>query len=134
MPTGRIGIDVVAVSRVRELLTPNQEPVLRRMLSDVELHASSTQDGLDPVGLAGRIAAKEAVFKLFHVAGQPVPWLTTEILNGPGGWPVVRLHGRAAALAASAGIEEIAVSITHDGAYAIAVATADRAEVMTGET
>jgi len=35
------------------------------MLSDVELCASSTQDGLDPVGIAGRIAAKEAVFKLF---------------------------------------------------------------------
>jgi holo-[acyl-carrier protein] synthase len=134
MPTGRIGIDVVAVTRVRELLTPSQEPVLRRMLSDAELRASATGDGPDPVGIAGRIAAKEAVFKLFHVAGQPVPWLTTEILNGPGGWPVVRLHGRAAALAASAGIEEIAVSITHDGAYAIAVATADRAEVTTGET
>jgi holo-[acyl-carrier protein] synthase len=124
MSPGRIGVDIVPVARVRELV----EPSLRRMLSEVELHELSTKGGIDVVGVAGRIAAKEAVFKLFHAAGQPVPWLTTEILNGPGGWPSVRLHGRAAALADSAGIGEIAVSITHDGAYAIAVAAADRAD------
>ncbi|NBH03206.1 holo-ACP synthase [Amycolatopsis sp. SID8362] len=122
MPTKRIGIDVVPLSRVRELVGPDSGPALRRMLSPAELLNTSTPDGPDMAGIAGRLAAKEAVFKLFHVGGQPVPWLSTEVLKDDGGWPVVRLSGRAARLAAEAGLGEIEISITHDDAYAIAVA------------
>jgi holo-[acyl-carrier protein] synthase len=114
VPGARIGVDVVAVQRVRELIAG---PGLGRMLLPAELG-----DGTDAVGIAGRLAAKEAVFKLFHAADAPVPWLSTEIRTEPGGWPTVRLHGRAATLAESAGITDISISITHDGAYAIAVA------------
>jgi holo-[acyl-carrier protein] synthase len=135
MSIGRIGVDVVPLGRVRGLI---DSPALRRMLTDCELRLSSTSDGVDASGVAGRIAAKEAVFKLFHVSGQPMPWLTTEILKGPGGWPEVRLSGRAALLAERAGIGHIAISITHDESYAIAVAAAaapnqalPRGEVMT---
>ncbi|WP_433260035.1 4'-phosphopantetheinyl transferase superfamily protein [Actinosynnema sp. CS-041913] len=119
MPIGRIGVDIVPLDRVRGLIAG---VALRRMLSESEFRLSSTSDGLDPSGIAGRIAAKEAVFKLFHVSGQPMPWLTTEILKGPGGWPEVRLSGRAARLAERAGIRHIAISITHDESCAIAVA------------
>ncbi|UMP03354.1 holo-ACP synthase [Amycolatopsis sp. EV170708-02-1] len=122
MPARRIGIDVVPLSRVRELVAQDAETALRRMLSAAELLSSSTPDGPDLPGIAGRLAAKEAVFKLFHVGGQPVPWLSTEVLKSDGGWPVVRLTGRAARLAREAGLGEIEISITHDDAYAIAVA------------
>ncbi|MEU5693156.1 4'-phosphopantetheinyl transferase superfamily protein [Actinosynnema sp. NPDC020468] len=118
---GRIGVDVVPLDRARRLIG---EPALRRMLSADELLLSSTSDGVDAAGVAGRLAAKEAVFKLFHATGETMPWLHTEILRGAGGWPEVRLHGRAARLAAEAGIEHITVSITHDDACAIAVAAA----------
>ncbi|KAA2264202.1 4'-phosphopantetheinyl transferase superfamily protein [Solihabitans fulvus] len=119
---GRIGIDVVPLSRVHGLIVDGDGAALHRLLSAAELSVSRTPDGLDPSGIAGRLAAKEAVFKLFHAAGQPVPWLATEILKSAGGWPEVRLSGRAARLAELAGIERIDISITHDEAYAIAVA------------
>jgi holo-[acyl-carrier protein] synthase len=122
----RIGVDLVPLDRVRQLLSQPGTPVLRRMLSAEELSLSVTAAGPDQAGLAGRLAAKEAVFKLFHAAGQTLPWLATEILKDPGGWPLVRLSGKAAALAAAAGIGHIEVSISHDENYAVAVAVATR--------
>ncbi|MEE1783899.1 holo-ACP synthase [Streptomyces sp. SP17BM10] len=118
MSRPRIGVDLVPLTRIHELL-----PVLRRFLSTDELTASRTPDGVpDPSGIAGRLAAKEAVFKLFGTAGRPVPWQGIEILRGPGGRPEVRLGGSAAELAADAGLGPIDISISHDGGFAIAVA------------
>jgi holo-[acyl-carrier protein] synthase len=96
--------------------------MLARMLSADEIRLSHGDAGPDIPGIAGRLAAKEAVFKLFHAPGEPLPWRGIEILTAEGGWPVVRLDGRAAALARRAGIDHIAVSITHDDPCAVAVA------------
>jgi holo-[acyl-carrier protein] synthase len=121
----RIGVDLVPLSRVRELLDPGIGPVLRRFLSAEELTVSRTPDGApDQAGIAGRLAAKEAVFKLLGAVGRTVPWQGIEVLRGPGGRPGVRLSGGAAELARSAGLGPIDVSISHDGGFAIAVAAA----------
>ncbi|ARQ72179.1 DNA-binding protein [Streptomyces marincola] len=120
--TGRVGVDLVPFSRVRGLLKPGAGPALDRMLSADELRLSRTSDGPDVPGIAGRLAAKEAVFKLFHVSGQTLPWQDIEILRGAGGWPSVRLRGRARELARQAGVDHIAVSIAHDEPCAVAVA------------
>ncbi len=96
---------------------------LDRMLSATELGLCRGVE-FDVAGVAGRIAAKEAVFKLFRATRGALPWPTIEILKGAGGWPEVELSGRAAALAEQARIEQISVSITHDGPYAVAVAVA----------
>jgi holo-[acyl-carrier protein] synthase len=120
----RIGIDLVPLDRVRDMVENSAVPQLDRMLSEEELTLSHSTSVLDVAGVAGRIAAKEAVFKVFHAAREALPWLTIEILKGRGGWPEVRLSGRAAMLATDAQIEQIAVSITHDGSYAVAVAVA----------
>ncbi|MFF5635638.1 holo-ACP synthase [Streptomyces sp. NPDC012825] len=126
-------MDLVPLSRVRALLAPDPgtgtEPgtgtLLARLLSAAELVASRTPDGVpDPSGIAGRLAAKEAVFKLLGSVGKPVPWQGIEVLRGPGGRPGVRLSGRAAELARTAGIGPIDVSISHDAGFAIAVAAA----------
>ncbi|WP_240468061.1 holo-ACP synthase [Streptomyces dangxiongensis] len=117
---GRVGIDMVPFDRVRELV--RDEPLLARMLSEEEIRLCRGDTGPDVPGIAGRLAAKEAVFKLFHTAGQTLPWRGIEILTADGGRPVVRLAGRAAELARRAGIEHIAVSITHDEPCAVAVA------------
>ncbi|MGP3983168.1 holo-ACP synthase [Streptomyces sp. KR80] len=124
-PTPRIGVDLVPIARVPALLVPESGPALHRMLTARELSLCRTADGApDAAGIAGRLAAKEAVFKLFAATGQPLPWLSTEILRGPGGRPEVRLCGRAADLAERAGLGPIDVSISHDGGFAIAVAAA----------
>ncbi|MFE0777462.1 holo-ACP synthase [Streptomyces sp. NPDC058861] len=138
-----IGVDLVPLSRVRDLLGPvtgpvtgpgtgtdpgsrsgsDPGPLLGRFLSAEELAASRTPDGApDPSGIAGRLAAKEAVFKLLGSVGRPVPWQGIEVLRGPGGRPGVRLSGRAAELARTAGVGPIDVSISHDAGFAIAVA------------
>ncbi|MFC8586404.1 holo-ACP synthase [Streptomyces sp. NPDC057217] len=99
--------------------------LLRRFLSVEELAVSRMPDGApDPSGIAGRLAAKEAVFKLLGSVGKPVPWQGIEVLRGPGGRPGVRLSGRAAELARTAGVGPIDVSISHDAGFAIAVAAA----------
>ncbi|MCA1219636.1 holo-ACP synthase [Streptomyces sp. 8L] len=117
---GRVGIDMVPFGRVRDLVRDG--PLLARMLSPEEIELSHGTEGPDIPGIAGRLAAKEAVFKLFHAPGQTLPWRGIEILTADGGWPVVRLAGRAAELAERAGIEDISVSITHDDPCAVAVA------------
>ena len=122
MVSGRVGIDLVPFGRVRDLVRPGNEPMLARVLSAEEIRLSHTDAGPDIPGIAGRLAAKEAVFKLFHAPGQTVPWRGIEILTADGGWPVVRLGGQAAALARRAGIDHIAVSVTHDDPCAVAVA------------
>ncbi|MEV7342774.1 holo-ACP synthase [Streptomyces sp. NPDC093544] len=117
----RVGVDLVPLSRIPQLLEPQSGPALHRMLTPEERRLS------DEAGAAGRLAAKEAVFKLFGAIGEPVPWLATEILPGAGGRPHVRLTGRAARLAEQAGLGPIDISISHDGGWAIAVAAATTA-------
>ncbi|MEC3979804.1 holo-ACP synthase [Amycolatopsis sp. H20-H5] len=116
----RVGIDLVPFNRVHQLV--RDELMLARMLSAAEIRLSQGSEGPDIAGIAGRLAAKEAVFKLFHAPEQTLPWRSIEILTAEGGWPVVRLAGRAAELARRAGIDDIAVSITHDHPCAVAVA------------
>ncbi|MFD3661974.1 holo-ACP synthase [Streptomyces sp. NPDC058659] len=125
-----IGVDLVPLSRVGELLDPDAGPpvlgigpLLGKYLSAEELTVSRTPDGApDQARIAGRLAAKEAVFKLLGAVGRPVPWQGIEVLRGPGGRPGIRLSGRAAELARAAGLGPIDVSISHDAGFAIAVA------------
>ncbi|KJK56577.1 DNA-binding protein [Saccharothrix sp. ST-888] len=119
---GRVGIDLVPFGRVRQLTAGGDGAALRRMLSEAEIALCRPESGWDIAGVAGRLAAKEAVFKTLRVPGQVLPWLGIEILKDGGGWPVVRLTGRAAQLARDAGIEQVDVSITHDEPFAVAVA------------
>lgn len=127
----RVGIDLVPLARVAQLLDPDTGPALRRMLSPGELEDSLTPEGdLDPDGIAGRLAAKEAVFKVLSTVGQTLPWRGIEILRGPGGRPELRLSGRAAELAQQAGLGPIDLSISHSGGFAVAVAAAAVMDVV----
>lgn len=119
----RVGVDIVLISRAEDLVRPERRPVLARMLRPEEIAACTRQGRLDPSAVAGFLAVKEAVFKLFHQRDRPVPWRTLRVDGGAGRWPVVRLEGTSAELAEAAGMKsEISVSVTHDGAYAVAVA------------
>ena len=72
--------------------------------------------------MAGRWAAKEAVSKVLGLGVRGIGWRDIEIERLPTGQPSVRLHGRAAARADQLGMERIAVSITHESEYAVAIA------------
>jgi holo-[acyl-carrier protein] synthase len=116
-------VDIVLISRAERLAKPELRPVLSRMLLPEEIEACTRQGCLDPSAVAGLLAVKEAVFKLFHEPGKPVPWRSMRVESGVGRWPVIHLDGMAAQLAEAAGMNsEISASLAHDGAYAVAVA------------
>lgn len=124
VPDSRVGIDLVPFHRVDRMLSDRPESLTGRMLTPGEITLCFPDGAPDVPGIAGRLAAKEAVFKLFHTAHGPLPWQDIDIGREPGGRPVVRLSGRAHELAQHAGIQHIEISIAHDDPCAIAVAYA----------
>ena len=72
--------------------------------------------------MAGRWAAKEAVSKVLGLGVRGIGWRDIEIERLPTGQPSVRLHGRAAARATQLGMGRVAVSISHESDYAVAIA------------
>ena len=75
-----------------------------------------------PETFAGRWAAKEAVSKVLGLGVRGIGWKDIEIERLPTGQPSVRLHGRAAGRAEQLGMVRIAVSISHESDYAVAIA------------
>ncbi|HEY4280652.1 MAG TPA: holo-ACP synthase [Conexibacter sp.] len=122
----RVGIDLVTVSSVSSLLEAHGERYLARVFTPREIADSTGVVGAQPERLAARFAAKEATLKVLRVAArESVPWLAIEVRRAPEGWTTLALTGRAAALAAEAGIEDLAVSLTHEDEYASAVVIAE---------
>ena len=113
-----IGVDIVAVKRFETHLEPDDSLVNRIFTADeLQLIPRGTSRARK---LAGRWAAKEAVAKALGCGfGEELTFREVEILNNVKGGPKVRLND-----AASARHDHpvLAVSITHDGDYAVAVA------------
>ncbi len=79
----------------------------------------------NPVRLAARFAAKEAVAKALGTGIGDISWVEIEIrTDGERRRPTLTLHGKAAALAASLQLTEWDVSLSHTKSLAIAVAVA----------
>jgi hypothetical protein len=72
--------------------------------------------------MAGRWAAKEAVSKVLGLGVRGIGWRDIEIERLPTGQPAVRLHGRAERRAEQLGMGRVAISITHESDYAVAIA------------
>lgn len=120
MPQGttELGIDIIKVERIAAALRRFGDRFPRRVLTDAEQRYVRNR----PANFAGRWAAKEAVSKVLGLGVRGVGWRDIEIARLPTGQPAVRLHGRARARAEQLGMGQIAVSISHEGDYAVAVA------------
>jgi holo-[acyl-carrier protein] synthase len=116
--TTELGIDIIKVQRIRETLAKFGERFSRRVLTEAERRYVRDR----PETFAGRWAAKEAVSKVLGLGVRGIGWRDIEIQRLPTGQPAVRLHGRAEARAAQLGMSRIAVSITHESEYAVAIA------------
>lgn len=124
--TQRIGIDLVAVDDVREALSAHGEHYLQRIFTAQEVRDCTTSAGPSPERLAGRFAAKEAALKVLRPSARDAcPLGAIEVFREDGGWVSLRLAAEADALAADAGIEGIALSISHEGGFATAVVIAE---------
>ncbi|MFP5341622.1 MAG: holo-ACP synthase [Candidatus Limnocylindria bacterium] len=116
--TTELGIDIIRVERIRATLERFGSRFAGRVLTDAERRYVRDR----PETMAGRWAAKEAVSKVLGLGVRGIGWRDIEVERLPTGQPAVRLHGRAAARAEQLGMGRIAVSITHESDYAVAVA------------
>jgi holo-[acyl-carrier protein] synthase len=116
--TSELGIDIIQVARIKATLARFGRRFARRVLTDAEDRYVRDR----PQNFAGRWAAKEAVSKVLGLGVRGVGWTEIEIQRLPTGQPSVRLHGRARRRAEQLGMERIAVSISHEAEYAVAIA------------
>lgn len=116
--TTELGIDIIRVDRIRQTLAKFGARFTNRVLTPAEQRYVRDR----PETMAGRWAAKEAVSKVLGLGVRGIGWRDIEIERLPTGQPAVRLHGRAADRAEQLGMERIAVSISHESDYAVAVA------------
>jgi holo-[acyl-carrier protein] synthase len=114
-----IGVDLIAVSRVREVFA-GRESLLATVFTAEELRYCRGQQ--DPfVHLAARYAAKEAVVKgLGTGMTGKMSWRDVETVHGALGEPHLVLHGEVARLAEAKGLHRCGVSLSHAGDYAMA--------------
>jgi holo-[acyl-carrier protein] synthase len=116
--TTELGIDIIRVGRIRDTLARFGTRFSQRVLTPAEQRYVRDR----PETLAGRWAAKEAVSKVLGLGVRGIGWRDIEVERLPTGQPAVRLHGRAAARARQLGMERIALSISHESDYAVAIA------------
>jgi holo-[acyl-carrier protein] synthase len=116
--TTELGIDIVKVERIRAAIERFGERFSNRVLTPSERRYVRGR----PETFAGRWAAKEAVSKVLGLGVRGIGWKDIEVERLPTGQPSIRLHGRAEQRAAQLGMGRIAVSITHESDYAVAVA------------
>ena len=116
--TTELGIDIIRVERIRRTMERFGERFANRILTPHEQRYVRGRPGT----MAGRWAAKEAVSKVLGLGVRGIGWREIEIERLPTGQPAVRLSGRAAARAEQLGMGRIAVSISHEDEYAVAIA------------
>jgi holo-[acyl-carrier protein] synthase len=116
--TSELGIDIIKVARIRATLKRFGARFSERVLTPAERRYVRDR----PETLAGRWAAKEAVSKVLGLGVRGIGWQEIEVERLPTGQPAIRLHGRASKRAEQLGMERIAVSISHESEYAVAIA------------
>jgi holo-[acyl-carrier protein] synthase len=116
--TTELGVDIIKVDRIRTTLERFGARFADRVLTEREQRYVRDR----PETMAGRWAAKEAVSKVLGLGVRGIGWRDIEVERLPTGQPAVRLHGRAAARAEQLGMGRIALSISHESDYAVAVA------------
>lgn len=105
------GVDITEVGRLRRAVEKWGESFLNRIFTAEELRAARTRAMLYQ-HLAGRFAAKEAVFKA--LGNKLLSFKDVEIMNDADGKPVCRIcNGKA-------GKVNVLVSISHVKNYAVA--------------
>jgi holo-[acyl-carrier protein] synthase len=113
-----LGVDMVKISRIEGFLNRFGDRGLKRFLLPSEIEALN----IDKIGsIAGLWAVKEAVSKAVGTGiGKDLSFHDIETYKDSRSAPKVRLSEK---VMRKFGIREVAVSITHDGEYAVAVAT-----------
>ena len=113
-----VGVDLVDLSRFENSIDKNPGLIEKLFHSDERGVAAKT--------LAGRFAAKEALIKVFGDS-KPMRWHDVRVSKDELGKPEISLFDSTAEYAKSRGIENLHLSISHDGNSAIAFLVAEGA-------
>lgn len=126
-----LGVDLVEVGRIQWLWRRWGERFVRRVLTPAERSGCPAGDGPAAARyLAGRVAAKEALFKALGTGlAEGISWQDVEIRPDGRGSPCARLAGVARARAEAVGADAVHVSISHARGQAVAVAILESAAV-----
>lgn len=115
-----MGIDIAEVPRIQAVIESQRERFLRRVYTQEEV-AYCEQFKNKYERYAGRFAVKEAAMKALGTGwSRGVRWVDVEVVRARGGKPTLALKGEAKNIADRLGVKNIAVSITHTEAQAIA--------------
>lgn len=119
-----IGIDIVECDRIATMIEKHGEIFLNRVFTNREIQYCG-QNKASTQHYAGRWAAKEAILKAIGTGwAKGIQWIDIEVINEPGGRPVVHLHNAALEIGQSRGISHVLISISHTQQLATAYATA----------
>lgn len=121
-PQWRVGVDLAALADVADAIEAHGDRYLHRIYTEQELAYCARGATLSHESLAARFAAKEAVVKLLAPTDVRPAWRDIEVRSAANGACRVELHGGAARMAAAQGIGPISLSLSHEGAVAVAVA------------
>ena len=116
-----IGVDVIEVARVQNALEKYRERIENRVFTAEE--RSDCAGRVDrTLALAARFAAKEACLKALGTGwANGLSFRQVEVRRDPSGRPSIRLHGRAADMAAALGVTATYLSLSHQPSVAVAV-------------
>ena len=107
------GVDITEVNRLRRAVERWGGDFLNRIFSKEELDNAKTRGSLYQ-HLAGRFAAKEAIFKALNI--KSLSWKEIQIFNNADGRPIASVSNKQAK-----GLD-IQISISHVKSYAVASA------------
>lgn len=120
----RVGVDVVCIGHIRDSLRQFGERFVQRLFTQREAAYALAAEACRAERLAARFAAKEATIKVFGWSEAGVSWREIEVVRADNGACHLELHGHAARLVSRQGAVDLALNLSHDGDYAVAMVAA----------
>lgn len=117
-----LGVDLVSLARVEESWQERGSAWLERVLTEAEReHLERFGSGRKVEWIAGRLAAKEAVFKaLARESECGMRWQEIQVLTRSTGAPDLQLRGKMHEQWMKQGAPQLVLSLSHDGGWAFA--------------
>jgi holo-[acyl-carrier protein] synthase len=106
---------MIEIARIKRGISRHGDRFLHRFFTEQEI---AYCNGRIP-SLAGRFAVKEAVGKALGTGIGDINWTDVEVVCDGRGKPELQLHHRASALAASKGLAQWQISLSHTETHAI---------------
>jgi len=115
-----MGVDIAEIDRIQAAIIRSGPRFIERLFTPAEIEYCERHKNRYE-RYAGRFAVKEAAMKALGTGWRHgVRWVEIEVTNLPSGKPTLNLTGVAGKFAAQLGVNNISISITHSGNFALA--------------